>query len=70
MLGGLALASVVLRNVAFATGLLAPTSPLSNPGQPLVFSILQIISLLAIPSGILVGLFGLLFLLGPSSVAR
>ena len=70
MLAGLALASVVLWNVAFATGLLAPTGPLSNPGQPLVFSILQIISLLAIPSGILVGLFGLLVLLGPSSVAR
>jgi hypothetical protein len=70
MLAGLALAYVSVHNVALTAGLFAPTGPLSSSGPPLVFSILQIISLPAIPLGILAGLFGPLSLLGASSVAR
>jgi hypothetical protein len=70
MVAGLALATVAVQNVALATGRFAPTSPLSNPHLPLLFVILQIISSLAIPLGILVGLLGLLALLGASSEAR
>jgi hypothetical protein len=51
-------------------GLFAPTGPLSSSGPPLVFSILQIISLPVIPLGMLVGLFGLLVLLGVSAAVR
>ena len=70
MLAGLALAYVSVHNVALTTGLFAPASPLSSSGPPLVFSILQIISLPVIQLGMMVGLFGLLVLLGVSSVVR
>jgi hypothetical protein len=43
---------------------------MSGSRPPLVVSILQIISLPAIPLGILVALIGLLIFLGTSSVAR
>ena len=70
MLAGLALAYVSVHNVALTTGLFAPASPLSSSGPPLVFSILQIISLPVIQLGMMVGLFGLLVLFGVSSVVR
>lgn len=70
MLAGLALAYVTVHNIALTAGLFAPTSRLTGSGPPLVFSILQIVSLPAIPLGALVGLIGLLVLLGASSVAR
>ena len=70
MVAGLALAYVTVHNVALTAGLFAPTNQSSSSGPPLVFSILQIISLPAIPLGALVGLFGLLILLGASSMAR
>ena len=70
MLAGLALAYVSVHNVALTAGLFAPTGPLSSSGPPLVFSILQIISLPVIPLGMLVGLFGLLVLLGVSAAVR
>jgi hypothetical protein len=70
MLAGLALAYVSVHNVALTAGLFAPTGPLSSSGPPLVFSILQIISLPGIPLGMLVGLFGLLVLLGVSAAVR
>jgi hypothetical protein len=68
--GGLALAYVGAQNVALYAGLFAPKSPLSSSGPPLVLSFLQIISLSVIPLGMLVGVFGLLVLLGASSVVR
>ena len=70
MLAGLALAYVSVHNVALTAGLFAPASPLSSSGPLLVFSILQIISLPVIQLGMMVGLFGLLVLLGVSSVVR
>lgn len=70
MLAGLALAYVSVHNLALTAGLFAPASPLSSSGPPLVFSILQIISLPVIQLGMMVGLFGLLVLLGVSSVVR
>jgi hypothetical protein len=70
MLAGLALAYVSVHNLALTAGLFAPASPLSSSGPPLVFSILQIISLPVIQLGMMVGLFGLLILLGVSSVVR
>ena len=70
MLAGLALAYVSVHNVALTAGLFAPASPLSSSGPPLVFSILQIISLPVFQLGMMVGLFGLLVLLGVSSVVR
>jgi hypothetical protein len=70
MVAGFALAYVTVHNIAMTAGPFAPTRSLSSSSPPLVFSILQVISLPAIPLGILVGLFGLLVLLGASSVAR
>jgi hypothetical protein len=70
MLAGLALAYVSVHNLALTAGLFAPASPLSSSGPPLVFSILQIISLPVIQLGMMVGLFGLLILLGVSSIVR
>jgi hypothetical protein len=70
MLAGLALTYVSVHNVALTAGLFAPTNPLSSSGQPLVFSLLQVISLPVIPLGMLVGLFGLLVVLGVSSIVR
>jgi hypothetical protein len=71
MVAGLALAYVTVRNVALTAGLFESSKPIyaSRP-PPLVVSILQIISLPAIPLGILVALIGLLIFLGTSSAAR
>ena len=70
IVAGFALASVTVHNVALSAGPFAPTRTLSSSRPSPVFSILQIISLPAIPLGILVGLIGLLILVGTSSVAR
>lgn len=50
MVAGLALVYVTVHNVALRAGLFGPTGSLSSSRPPLVVSILQIISLPAIPS--------------------
>ena len=70
LVAGLALAYVTVRNVALTAELFESSRPMSGSRPPLVVSILQIISLPAIPLGILVALIGLLIFLGTSSVAR
>jgi hypothetical protein len=70
MVAGLALAFVTVHNIALTAGPFATTSRSSGSGPPLMFSILQIVSLPAIPLGALVGLLGLLVLLGASSAVR
>jgi hypothetical protein len=69
MVAGLALVGVTAQNVAPSAGLIDPTRPFSYR-PPLAVSILQIISLPAIPLGMLVGLIGVLLFVGTSPVAR